>query len=60
MDLKSKSKFRYPNNGNSNDEFQILLCLTRPKQRILKSGDFKSMYFKSMDFKSKCCHPNIR
>ena len=54
-------------NPNSNLDiqtmkFQILHCLKRPKQGILKSMDFKSRHFKSMDFKSKfkskCCHPN--
>ena len=53
----------YPNNEILNDEFQILYCLKRSKQRIPKSRDFKSRHFKSMDFKSKskfkCCHPNI-
>ena len=43
-------------------EFQILHCLKRPKQKILKSMNFKSRHFKSMNFKfkskSKSCHPN--
>ena len=54
---KSKSKFTYPNNEISNDEFQILHCLKRSKQRISKSRHFKSMDFKSKS-KTKCCHPN--
>ena len=52
----------YPNNEISNDDFQILHCLKKSKQRISKSRNFKSRHFKLMDFKfkfkSKCCHPN--
>ena len=51
-----------PNLGIQTMKFQILHCLKRPKQRILKSRVFKLRHFKSMDFKSKskskCCHPN--
>jgi len=41
-----------PNLSIQTIEFQTLHCLKIPKQRILKSMDFK---FKS---RSKCCHPN--
>ena len=54
---KSKSKFRYPNNEISNDEFQILHCLKTPKKGNFKPMDFKSMNFKSKS-KSKYSHPN--
>ena len=34
-----------PNFGIQTMEFQILRCIQRPKQGILKSMDFKSRHF---------------
>ena len=46
-DFKFKFKFRYL----KTIEFQILYCIKRPKQGILKSIDFKLGHFKSIGSK---------